>query len=107
MPDKKRDYLEKTDAGRMTLDRKIARMPKFKSEDEEADWWASQEGRAFVKQKSDEARAKKVQGAGSTLVGAMNKKSSVQIAIRVPQADLAQARKIAERKGIGYQTLLK
>jgi len=37
----------------------------------------------------------------------MNKKSSVQIAIRLPEADLAQARRIAERKGIGYQTLLK
>jgi predicted DNA binding CopG/RHH family protein len=31
----------------------------------------------------------------------------VQIAIRLPEADLAQARRIAERKGIGYQTLLK
>jgi predicted DNA binding CopG/RHH family protein len=37
----------------------------------------------------------------------LNKKSSVQIAIRLPEADLAQARKIAGRKGIGYQTLLK
>jgi predicted DNA binding CopG/RHH family protein len=36
-----------------------------------------------------------------------NKKGSVQIAIRLPEADLAQARKIAGRKGIGYQTLLK
>lgn len=35
------------------------------------------------------------------------KKSSVQIALRLPDTDLAQARKIAERKGIGYQTLLK
>jgi len=31
----------------------------------------------------------------------------VQIAIRLPEADLAQASQIAERKGIGYQTLLK
>jgi predicted DNA binding CopG/RHH family protein len=37
----------------------------------------------------------------------LNKKNSVQIAIRLPEADLAQARKIADRKGIGYQTLLK
>ena len=35
------------------------------------------------------------------------RRSSVQIAIRLPEADLAQTRKIAERKGIGYQTLLK
>jgi predicted DNA binding CopG/RHH family protein len=31
----------------------------------------------------------------------------VQIAIRLPEADIAQARKLAERKGLGYQTLLK
>lgn len=37
----------------------------------------------------------------------MNQKNSVKIAIRLPQADLAQARKLAERKGLGYQTLLK
>jgi hypothetical protein len=32
----------------------------------------------------------------------MNQKSTVQITIRLPQA-----RKLAERKGLGYQTLLK
>jgi predicted DNA binding CopG/RHH family protein len=35
------------------------------------------------------------------------KKSSIQIAIRLPQGDLKRARKIATRKGIGYQTLIK
>jgi predicted DNA binding CopG/RHH family protein len=37
----------------------------------------------------------------------VNLKRSGQIAIRLPQADLAQARKLAERKGLGYRTLLK
>jgi predicted DNA binding CopG/RHH family protein len=37
----------------------------------------------------------------------MNRRPSVQIAIRLPEADLKQAREIAGRKGIGYQTLLK
>ena len=37
----------------------------------------------------------------------LENKKSVQIAIRLPEADIAQARKIASRKGIGYQTLLK
>jgi predicted DNA binding CopG/RHH family protein len=36
-----------------------------------------------------------------------HQKSGEQIAIRLPQSDLAQARKLAERKGLGYQTLLK
>jgi predicted DNA binding CopG/RHH family protein len=46
--------------------------------------------------------------AGSPLVAELSrKKKSTQIAIRLPETDIAQARKIAERKGIGYQTLLK
>jgi len=43
----------------------------------------------------------------TSLVAKLNKKSSVQIAIRLSAADLAQAREIAERRGIGYQTFLK
>jgi len=82
-------------------------MPTFATESEEADWWASPAGRSYVKQKSLERRAKGIKAGGSSVVARLNKKSSVQIAIRLPEADLAQARMIAERKGIGYQTLLK
>jgi predicted DNA binding CopG/RHH family protein len=85
----------------------VARPLKFKSEREEADWWASAKGRAFLKQKSAEAQAAGNQARGSNLIARANQKRSVQIAIRLPEADLAQARKVAERKGIGYQTLLK
>ena len=86
---------------------KKVRMPKFRNEGEEADWWASAEGRAYVKQKSAEAQSKGTKVKGSSLVARLNSKSTVQIAIRLATADLAQAREIAERKGIGYQTFLK
>ena len=89
------------------MNTKAVTMPKFKSESEEADWWASPAGRAYVKQKSASARSKRTKAVGSSLVAMLNKKSSVQIALRLPEADLTQARKIADRKGIGYQTLLK
>jgi predicted DNA binding CopG/RHH family protein len=79
--------------------------PKFKNESQEADWWASPTGRNFVKQKSAETRAKGTKVRGSALLTKLNK--SVQIAIRLPEADLARARAIASRKGIGYQTFLK
>ncbi len=81
-------------------------MPQFKTESQEANWWASAEGRAFLKKKSKEARAKGIEIAGSGLVARLKRKST-QIALRLPDADLERARKIAERKGIGYQTLLK
>jgi predicted DNA binding CopG/RHH family protein len=90
-----------------SMSKKMLEMPKFKSESEEADWWASPAGRALVKQKSAEGQRKKAKTAGSSLVAKLNKKPSLQIAIRLPEADIAQARKIADRKGMGYQTLLR
>ena len=89
------------------MNKETPQMPRFKTESEEADWWASKAGRAYVKQKSGVAQSKGTAARGSRLVAMLNKKSSVQIAIRLPEAYLAQARKIAGRKGIGYQTLLK
>jgi predicted DNA binding CopG/RHH family protein len=86
---------------------KPAAMPVFKSESAEADWWASSEGRAFLRQESAKRAAKKKTFQGSTLIARLNKTASVQIALRLPETDLAAARKIALRKGIGYQTLLK
>ena len=89
------------------MSKKRLQMPKFKSESEEADWWASPTGRAYVKQRSAEARPKGTKATGSGLVTKLSNKRSTQIAIRLPGTDLARARKIADRKGIGYQTLLK
>ena len=77
--------------------------PKFASDSAEADWWESEEGRAFLKQQSLAAKKRK----GSPLVAALGRANSVQIALRLPSPDLAKAREIAGRKGIGYQTLLK
>lgn len=82
-------------------------VPKFKSESDEADWWASAAGRAYVKRKSAEAQSKGATGAGSALVANLSRQKTIQIAIRLAESDVAQARQIAERKGIGYQTLLK
>ncbi len=82
-------------------------IPKFKNESEEADWWASRAGRDYVKRRSAEPQSKGMKPVGSRLVAQLAKKNSVQIAIRIPEGDLVQARKIATRKGIGYQTLIK
>lgn len=79
--------------------------PKFSSEQQEADWWASPDGRSFLKAQS--TLTQKKSASGSKLVAKLAKANSVQIALRLPSPDLAKARDIAERKGIGYQTLLK
>ena len=83
------------------MKKRAIQIPKFTNEADEADWWASREGREFVKQKAT-GPAK-----GSRLVGQLNRTASIQIALRLPEPDVAKAREIATRKGIGYQTLLK
>ena len=77
-------------------------IPKFANEQQEAKWWASAAGRTFLKQQPALDRE-----AGSKLVTGLARANSVQIALRLPERDLARAREIAGRKGIGYQTLLK
>jgi len=83
---------------------KLSKVPKFITEDEEAKWWASAEGREFLKRQRGTGTKKHK---GSPLVANLSRAGSVQIALRLPAPDLAKAREIAERKGIGYQTLLK
>lgn len=89
------------------MKKKPITIPKFADEAEEADWWASREGRAFVKQKSVGPPRKGTAPKGSRLVSQLNRTPSVQIALRLPEPDVAKARELATRKGIGYQTLLK
>ena len=86
---------------------KTKEFPKFKNESEEADWWASAAGRAFAKRRSAEMLARGKRAKGSPILARMIKERSTQIAIRIPNEDLAEARRIAERKGVGYQTLIK
>lgn len=89
------------------MKKKPIEIPKFNNESEEADWWASHQGRKFVKQKATGQLAKGAASKGSRLVGQLKRTPSVQIALRLPEPDLAKARELATRKGIGYQTLLK
>lgn len=85
--------------------KQLNKMPQFMSGDEEAAWWASAEGREFLKQQSAAGTLEKQKG--SPLVANLSRTSSVQIALRLPAPDVVKAREIAGRKGIGYQTLLK
>jgi len=87
------------------MKKKTIEIPKFATEADEADWWASREGRAYLKSGATNALKKGV--SGSRLVAKLNRTTSVQIALRLPEPDVAKARELAMRKGIGYQTLLK
>jgi len=84
---------------------KESAIPKFANGQAEADWWASEAGRAFLTSRPPGKKLKRT--AGSKLVEKLVGTHSVQIALRLPSLDIAKAREVAERKGIGYQTLLK
>ena len=59
-------------------------LPNFVDDVHEADWWASREGREFVKANSTETGKPPGAPGGSPLVGKLNKVVSVQIALRSP-----------------------
>lgn len=48
--------------------------PKFKNESDEADWWASAEGRAFAEEKSREAQEKGIMFSPSPLMARLDKR---------------------------------
>jgi hypothetical protein len=93
---------------------------KLRTKSGEADWYATPAGRRQTQREF--ARALKegtlVRSAGSKitksdpkmlekLLEEARRYATRSISIRVPIADLEQAQEIAERTGVGYQTVLK
>lgn len=85
-------------------------IPAFSTEAEEAEWWyknRDKHGRQLVAAvKSGEARVL-TKDALQERIAAARKAPSPVVALRIPAADLALARKQAERKGLPYQTYIK
>jgi len=76
------------------------RMPRFKSEQEEAAWWDSHPEvitELFLKARR-EGRIKRL----PVVRGATK-----PVTIRMPVADIEAAQEIAERRGVPYQTYIK
>jgi predicted DNA binding CopG/RHH family protein len=82
---------------------KQAVIPKFSSEAEEAAWWDAHrseieaEIRQRMKQKQPLTLDNLFRGA----------RPSQPVTLRIPQDDLETARRLAARKGLGYQTYIK
>jgi hypothetical protein len=95
-------------------------MPDFKSEAEEAVWYATAEGRRRTRReferalksgallRSDGAKIPHTDGKVlAELMAQAKAKATRPISLRLPFADIERARKIAAKQGIGYQTVLK
>lgn len=76
--------------------KKLLSIPKFKTEDEERDFWAKADTLKYF----DWSKAQKA-------VFPNLKPSTISISLRLPQHLLAQIRKIANYRDIPYQSLVK
>jgi predicted DNA binding CopG/RHH family protein len=82
------------------------KQPRFKTEAEEAEWWAKNQ--EYIADRFEEARASGKVGQGT--VGRLTREragASPTITIRLPESDLARARTLAAENGLRYQTYLK
>jgi predicted DNA binding CopG/RHH family protein len=86
-------------------------VPNFASEAEEAEWWyenRNDHGKQLVAaMKSGEATVLTREKLLERIAASKKKGAAPVVALRIPEADLALARKQAERKGLPYQTYIK
>ena len=78
-----KDLLDELKRGKSWGRSRRGQMPSFKNESEEADWWASPAGRAYVRQRSAEASSKGAKTRASGLVAKSGEKRSAQVSIGV------------------------
>ena len=76
--------------------RKLKRVPKFKSENEESEFWATHDSTEYV----DYSKARKV------LLPKL-KPSTRSISIRLPESLIEHLKVLANKRDIPYQSLLK
>ena len=78
-------------------------VPKFSSEAAEAEWWNKH--RSDIE---DEIRRRMREKKPLTLSNlAARSQPSQPVTLRIPKEDLETARRLAARKGVGYQTYIK
>jgi len=102
------------------MGRKSTDVPKFKSDREEAGWYATPQGhretqrefaRALKAGKLSRSEGLKVKRTDPKILEELMERAKENatraISIRIPIMDLERAKRIAEETGAGYQTVLK
>ena len=94
-------------------------VPRFKSDREEADWYATAQGRRQTQREFARAlrtRLTRLAGLKVTktdpkvleqLMEQAKERATRAISIRIPITDLERAKRVAEETGVGYQTVIK
>jgi predicted DNA binding CopG/RHH family protein len=95
----------------LSKQRKRIIVPKFATEAEEANWWYENRhlhDKIFhTAVKSGEAQVLNKEKLLARVEASKAKAAAPVVSMRIPEADLALARKQAERKGLPYQTYIK
>jgi predicted DNA binding CopG/RHH family protein len=83
------------------------KQPPFKTEEQEAEWWAKNQN--LIANRFEQAKAAGKLGKGTVARVARERSSGVSptITIRLAEDDLTRARILAAEKGLRYQTYLK
>lgn len=100
--------------------RKSTKLPAFRSESEEAAWYATPAGRRYTQREFEralrEGTLRRLSGANvkrtdprllAQLMEQAKQRATRAVSIRIPIADLERARAIAQKKGVGYQSVMK
>ncbi len=89
----RRKQTEKTKHAKQVPIVRLENIPRFRSEAEEAAWW--------------DAHPEVITKAFELAYGKAGRRATRPITIRLPVEDVARAKRMATRKGLGYQTLVK
>ncbi len=81
----------------------VLKTPDFKSEQEEAEWWDSAEGRAAILKGFQDAQREGTLRRGTLKKGGLTPTTT----IRLDRQDVELAKVQAEKRGLKYQTYLK
>jgi predicted DNA binding CopG/RHH family protein len=86
-------------------------IPAFATEAEEAEWWYKNRNihgkQLLAAVKNGEAQLLTKEKLRERIAASKKKTPAPVVALRIPEADLALARKQAEQKGLPYQTYIK
>jgi predicted DNA binding CopG/RHH family protein len=102
------------------MPRKSPKLPAFRSVAEEAAWYATPEGRRHTQRAFERAlrngtlrrsSGAKIPSTNAKLLAQLMEQAKSRatraVSIRIPVIDLERARKIAKKKGVGYQSVVK
>ena len=85
-------------------------VPTFATEADEAEWWYQNRnihGKQMLSAVISGEAQVRTKAKPRERIAASKKTAAPVVALRIPEADLALARKQAERKGLPYQTYIK